>query len=98
MLCWLKLVVSRGQTANFFTGRYRLQYMRALILQAITPCKKISSLATRDYKTCARRLIKNNKKTGKQTTGHQHEGNSTYVQPADQYTQIAIVDSTEAIY
>ena len=43
-------VVSRGQTANFFTGRYRLQYKRprALILQAITPCKKISGLATRD--------------------------------------------------
>ena len=47
-------VVSRGQTAYFSAGRYRLQYkrpflVRALILQAITPCTKISDLATRDY-------------------------------------------------
>ena len=52
----LSLLVSRGQTANFFTGRYRL-----LILQAITPCKKISGLATRDYQPPG--LHRNNRRT-----------------------------------
>ena len=36
------VVVSRSQTLVFAQGRYRLQY-KALILQAITPCKNKQS-------------------------------------------------------
>ena len=45
-----QLIVSRSQTTNFFTGRYRLQYKRPLILQVITPCKKLAARLTTNAK------------------------------------------------